>query len=258
MSLKSYVRLAAIMAVISLLYGCRQNEPLAEHNIGTAEDAVYDSTNAIQLQLPQQIGVSAKGRQVCASSGLNNRRCINLPEDIVKLQLDESGYGDVVASGNKQGYLLKATTKLTRVWVLPLPAANGDSIVIDKSQNMLYWFRGSRFRARYRVATGRHPDFTPEGTFTVASKIADPIGGQALKPQLGVRWLGLAIPEWADKRGPSGDERAPRGEKYGIHGTDEPDSIGAHASGGCIRMRNQDIRVLYEQVSLGTLVRIQP
>ncbi|NLC47295.1 MAG: L,D-transpeptidase, partial [Firmicutes bacterium] len=54
------------------------------------------------------------------------------------------------------------------------------------------------------------------------------------------------------------DDRAPRGEKYGIHGTDEPSSIGKHASSGCIRLRNRDVEELYDQVQIGTEVEIRP
>lgn len=44
--------------------------------------------------------------------------------------------------------------------------------------------------------------------------------------------------------------------KYGIHGTDEPASIGNYASGGCIRMSNQDISELHPLVKLRTRVDI--
>ena len=41
-----------------------------------------------------------------------------------------------------------------------------------------------------------------------------------------------------------------------IHGTDEEDRIGAPASHGCVRMRNQDVIGLFAQVPLNTLVLI--
>ncbi len=48
----------------------------------------------------------------------------------------------------------------------------------------------------------------------------------------------------------------PWGGKYGIHGTNQPGSIGFNASGGCIRMRNQDVEELYSLVESGTMVNI--
>jgi len=53
-----------------------------------------------------------------------------------------------------------------------------------------------------------------------------------------------------------GDFRLYLGDGYGIHGTDVPSSIGRAVSHGCVRMRNEDIRVLYDQVLVGTPVFI--
>ena len=55
---------------------------------------------------------------------------------------------------------------------------------------------------------------------------------------LGPRWLGLS------KKG------------YGIHGTNNPASIGRGASHGCIRLRNSDIEELFEMVSVGDQVEL--
>ncbi len=53
-----------------------------------------------------------------------------------------------------------------------------------------------------------------------------------------------------------GDFRLYLGDGYGIHGTNAPASIGHAVSHGCVRMRNEDIAVLYHAVSLGTPVYI--
>ena len=55
-----------------------------------------------------------------------------------------------------------------------------------------------------------------------------------------MRWLGLSIP--------SGN--------YGIHGTNNPSSIGKAVSNGCIRMYNRDVTELSKTVPLGTPVKI--
>jgi len=44
---------------------------------------------------------------------------------------------------------------------------------------------------------------------------------------------------------------------YRIHGTNEPQSIGKAMSSGCIRMLNQDIAELYDQVIVGTPVTVR-
>ena len=54
----------------------------------------------------------------------------------------------------------------------------------------------------------------------------------------GTRWMGLNVPG------------------VGIHGTDEPTSIGYSASHGCIRMQVPDAEWLFDHVEIGTTVYI--
>jgi L,D-transpeptidase catalytic domain len=53
-----------------------------------------------------------------------------------------------------------------------------------------------------------------------------------------------------------GTQRLYLGDGYGIHGTDEPASIGHSVSHGCVRVRNEDIETLYRMVPVGTPVYI--
>ncbi|MER0238370.1 L,D-transpeptidase [Fulvimarina sp. MAC8] len=43
---------------------------------------------------------------------------------------------------------------------------------------------------------------------------------------------------------------------YRIHGTNNPRSIGSAASAGCFRMRNADVKDLFERVHVGAEVRV--
>jgi lipoprotein-anchoring transpeptidase ErfK/SrfK len=58
---------------------------------------------------------------------------------------------------------------------------------------------------------------------------------------LGKFWIGLA----------GTDGQAIGQTSYGIHGTIDPDSIGKMASMGCIRLRNEDIALVYEMLVEG-------
>lgn len=131
-------------------------------------------------------------------------------------------------------------------WALP-PQPSGPEVrvVIDKARNRLYFYDRGRMVESYPVATGRGPELTPEGRFTVASKCTDPEGGPAAGSLYGARWIGLATPGHGD------------GSKYGIHGTNEPASVGTHASAGCVRMRDRDIRALYDRLQIGDVVEIR-
>ena len=40
----------------------------------------------------------------------------------------------------------------------------------------------------------------------------------------------------------------------GIHGTNEPETIGTNVSSGCIRLTNDDVTDLYSRVRVGTRV----
>jgi lipoprotein-anchoring transpeptidase ErfK/SrfK len=44
---------------------------------------------------------------------------------------------------------------------------------------------------------------------------------------------------------------------YRIHGSNEPDTIGAAVSSGCIRMTNKDVVDLYDRVRPGTKVVVK-
>ena len=86
---------------------------------------------------------------------------------------------------------------------------------------------------------------TPTGTWRVTTKLKNPTyyhprGGDIIAADdpnnpLGERWIGL--------EGTSG--QAVGQERYGIHGTIEPESIGQSVSLGCIRLHNQDVEALY-------------
>ncbi|MCL6559666.1 MAG: L,D-transpeptidase family protein [Firmicutes bacterium] len=133
------------------------------------------------------------------------------------------------------------------------PSFAETKIVINKGTNQLAFFKDGYLIDVFPVATGRLPHFTPEGTWQVVVKLVYPSwrnpkggpvipGGVPANP-LGPRWLGL-------------NARGTGGSSYGIHGNNNPSSIGTYASSGCVRMRNEDILWLYERVPLNTMVEI--
>ena len=123
-------------------------------------------------------------------------------------------------------------------------------IEVNKSKNTLTVFNNQKLVRTLSVATGKNISLTPVGTFKIANKIKNPwyspkgIAGGTPQNPLGVRWLGLSVPNT-------------NGTKYGIHGTNNPTSIGKYASLGCIRMNNKDIQWLYDHIPTGTKVVIK-
>ncbi|MBJ6724586.1 L,D-transpeptidase [Geomesophilobacter sediminis] len=51
-----------------------------------------------------------------------------------------------------------------------------------------------------------------------------------------------------------GTHRLNLGHGYGLHGTNQPDSVGRAVSHGCVRLHNEDIAKLYQMVPIGTPV----
>lgn len=152
-------------------------------------------------------------------------------------------------------YMLSLNPQTGLLITYPNPNTVGDKIIINKKTNTLYYYQQGELARTYSVATGKEEQFTPEGTFKIVTKTLYPNGDDP-DSILGVRWMGLGVPFEKDKRAKN-DLRAPSGLKYGIHGTNEPESIGKHASGGCIRMRNEDVVELYEIIPIGTEVEIR-
>jgi lipoprotein-anchoring transpeptidase ErfK/SrfK len=132
-------------------------------------------------------------------------------------------------------------------------AAFGPVIVVTRAANTLQLYDGTRLVRTFRVATGQAIYPTPAGIWHIKDKQKDPWwypptydawakGLQPVPPgpsnPLGTRWMGLNAPG------------------VGIHGTDEPTSIGYSASHGCVRMQVPDAEWLFTRVRAGTPVVI--
>jgi lipoprotein-anchoring transpeptidase ErfK/SrfK len=100
--------------------------------------------------------------------------------------------------------------------------------------------------------------------FTVkGANVIEPNGKPAPPPQEGHELVAkgnLIVPPFGTNQrrylGTLGTRRLDLGDGYGIHGTDEPKSVGSSVSHGCVRMLNQDVEKLYPMVPIGTAVYI--
>lgn len=117
-----------------------------------------------------------------------------------------------------------------------LKNSSGNYVILVEVHNkklMLIDRENEKVIKTYPIATGKPSSPTPLGTFKIVEKAQWGEG-------FGTRWLGLNVP-WG---------------KYGIHGTNRPESIGGNLSAGCIRMRNKDVEELYSLVGYNTTVVI--
>lgn len=118
-------------------------------------------------------------------------------------------------------------------------------IVISIPDRKLALLEGGAVVKVYPVAVGRHVSPSPTGTFQIATRVSHPAyyrPGVVIPPgannPVGTRWMGLSEPG------------------YGIHGTNQPRSVGHEASHGCIRMLNRDAEDLFSRVRVGDSVEL--
>jgi len=127
----------------------------------------------------------------------------------------------------------------------PAPKAP-TGILVNIPARTLYWYSDGELVRSFPVGVGKPSTQTPVGSYRVENKAVDPwwlppSGGPAVPPgpsnPLGTRWIGF----WGG---------------YGIHGNNNPASIGHLVSLGCVRMYTEDVEWLYEQVQIGTPVEV--
>ena len=118
-------------------------------------------------------------------------------------------------------------------------------VVVSIPDRKLAVLEGDRVLRVFPTAVGAPVSPSPAGSYTIVTRIPEPTWyghGKVVPPgksnPLGTRWLGLSV------------------KGYGIHGTNNPASIGHRASHGCIRMRNHDVEQLFDMVQEGDAVEL--
>jgi lipoprotein-anchoring transpeptidase ErfK/SrfK len=119
------------------------------------------------------------------------------------------------------------------------------TIVVSLEDRKLALVEYGQVKKVYIVAVGKPSTPSPIGTFTIQRRVKNPVyqhEGKVVDPgprnPVGTRWMGLSV------------------KGYGIHGTNEPKSIGKAASHGCIRMARKDLEEMYEMVHVGDTVEL--
>lgn len=125
------------------------------------------------------------------------------------------------------------------------PARPARRIVVSIPDRKLAVMESDRVIKIFPTAVGAPESPSPAGVYKIVTSIPDPtwygkgkIIGPGKANPLGTRWLGLSI------------------KGYGIHGTNNPASIGRNASHGCVRMRNRDVEALFGMVTVGDQVEL--
>lgn len=122
-------------------------------------------------------------------------------------------------------------------------------LVVSANAHRLTLEKNGVVQHQYQVGIGRGEYPTPGGVYYIKELLAPPNPDGAYGPYA----YGLSgfseVAELANFEGGEG--------VIGIHGTNDPSSIGANVSHGCIRMNNADITALAKILPLGTPVTIE-
>jgi len=144
------------------------------------------------------------------------------------------------------GLLLAVTTSAAQAQQVANQSKHTRVLVVSIPDRKLALLEDGVVVKVYPVAVGADVSPSPEGDFQIINRLERP-GYYGKKKviapgpgnPLGTRWMGL------DKK------------SYGIHGTNEEDSIGRAASHGCIRMHRRDLEQLFAMVRVGDKVQIR-
>ncbi len=117
--------------------------------------------------------------------------------------------------------------------------------VVDLSDRTLTVHAHGYYVCSFPVAVGKD-HATPTGDFPVLNKVENPT------------YYGPdGVVSADDPRNPLGEHWIDLGNSCGIHGTIDPSSIGSAVSKGCIRMRPDDVALVYDLLTLESVVRIR-
>jgi lipoprotein-anchoring transpeptidase ErfK/SrfK len=235
--------------------------------VGRTITGLFDDHVSAQLPMPVTYNHRAVDEFVA-----HIQQAIDRPPRDASVSVDGSGHlvkvrsapGAVVDAATLRGEIEHALTtpavshdigvsvqrQPPKVTVSMLAAKYPTYIVIDRPDFKLFFYRHLQLSRTYPIAVGQAGLETPAGLHHILDKQVNPawhvphsawagsLAGQVIPPGPGdplvARWM--AIDDLGD----------------GIHGTDEPGSIGSAASHGCIRMLVPDVIQLYGMTPVGT------
>lgn len=156
-------------------------------------------------------------------------------------------------------YLPKAGSKLIIPQQLILPDAPREGIVVNSAEMRLYYYpKGGKTVVVLPVGVGELGKDTPMNwTTTVQSKKDGPTWTPTKKMHEDAAAAGSPLPPIfpAGPDNPMGLYALYIGRLYAIHGTNANFGIGLRVSHGCVRLRADDIKWLFDNVPVGTRVQ---
>jgi lipoprotein-anchoring transpeptidase ErfK/SrfK len=142
--------------------------------------------------------------------------------------------------------LIAAVLLLSAVTAAQTTKPSPRRVIVSIPDRKLAVLDGGNVVRVFAVSVGAPSSPSPAGEFQIVTRIKNPtyyhpgavIPAGSASP-IGTRWVGL------------------NKKSYGIHGTNEPRSIGKAASHGCIRLRNREMEQLFSLLRVGDRVEIR-
>jgi L,D-transpeptidase YcfS len=167
----------------------------------------------------------------------------------------------LAANPNIDPFLLEPGSDIVIPKQMLLPFGKREGIVINLAELRLYYYpKGEKLVYVFPVGIGREGLETPHLTSTIGEKRKDPTWRPT--QEMRARYFAEHGKEMV-KEVPAGPNN-PFGKyalrigtsEYLLHGTNKRFGIGMRASSGCIRMYDNDIEWLYNNIAVGTPIRI--
>ena len=161
-------------------------------------------------------------------------------------------------------YVPRAGSVLTIPLQTLLPDATREGLVLNLAELRLYYYPpGKNEVTVYPIGIGQlgGDPITPTMVTTVSDKRANPTWTPTANIRARYKAMGIDLPAVmpAGPDNPMGHHAirlAAYGGVYLLHGTNADFGIGMRVSSGCIRLRDDDIKALYNEISPGTRVTI--
>ncbi|MEP8891741.1 L,D-transpeptidase [Enterobacter roggenkampii] len=216
---------------------------------------ISQSVQAVSYPLPPAGSRLVGSSQVITVSDHNT-----LPLEAFAAQYGQGLSNMLEANPGVDPFLPKSGTRLVIPRQLILPDTVREGIVVNVAEMRLYYYPpGSNTVEVLPIGIGQAGRETPRNWVTaVERKQVGPTWSPTPNTRRAYAAEGKTLPAFvpAGPDNPMGLYAIYIGRLYAIHGTNSNFGIGLRVSQGCIRLRNNDIKYLFDNVPVGTRVQL--
>ena len=216
---------------------------------------ISQSVQAVSYPLPP-----AGSRLVGSSQAITVPDHNTLPLEAFAAQYGQGLSNMLEANPGVDPFLPKSGTRLVIPQQLILPDTVREGIVVNVAEMRLYYYPpGSNTVEVLPIGIGQAGRETPRNWVTaVERKQVGPTWSPTPNTRRAYAAEGKTLPAFvpAGPDNPMGLYAIYIGRLYAIHGTNSNFGIGLRVSQGCIRLRNNDIKYLFDNVPVGTRVQL--